>query len=191
MSDEGLRIMGIDPGFANLGVSKLLFDPSVGYDLVGLEFIETKKRSKKLGLREKADNARRLEIIVRQFDEIVRLWPADVYAFEACPTVSTNSSTTRKVALAWGACFALAVRKPGTIILEYDPSALKEVVTGNPQASKKDMITTLEQRFPLLAEYPIAASKKEHLADGIAAALKAAQDQAVLVLANAIKRVTS
>jgi Holliday junction resolvasome RuvABC endonuclease subunit len=183
--------MGIDPGFANLGISKLLYDPSIGYDLVGLEFIGTKKRSKKLGLREKADNVRRLEIIVERFDEIVRLWPADVYSFEACPTISANSTNTRKVALAWGACFALARRKPGTIVLEYDPMALKEVVTGNPRASKQEMIDVLSQRFPALPEFKIAESKKEHLADAIAAALKAAQDQAVLVLANAVNRVTT
>ncbi len=191
MSGQALRIMGIDPGFANLGISKLLYDPSVGYDLVGLEFIGTKKRSKKLGLRQKADDARRLEIIVERFDEIVRIWPADVYSFEECPSISLNARNTRKIAMAWGACFALARRRPGTIMLEYSPGDLKEVVTGNTTASKKEMIELLEQRFPALAEHPIAKSKKEHLADAIAAALKAAQDQAVLVLANAMKRVTT
>jgi Holliday junction resolvasome RuvABC endonuclease subunit len=190
MSEEGLRIMGIDPGFANLGVSKLLLDPSVGYNLVGLDFIGTQKRSKKLGLREKADEARRLEIIVERFDEIVRQWPAHVYAFEECPS-PRNSSVVRKVAQAWGACFALARRLPGTIVLEYGPTDLKVCVTGDPKASKQDVIDVLEQRFPLLADYEIAKGKKEHLADAIAAALKAAQDQAVLILANALKRVNS
>ena len=181
--------MGIDPGFANIGISKLLLDPSGGYNLDGLEFIETKKRSKKLGLREKADETRRLEIIVERFDEIVRLWPADVYSLESAPYLR-GAGATRKVAFGWAACFALARRHPGTLVFEYGPVDLKRVATGNPKASKKEMIERLEQRFPALADYKIAKSKKEHLADAIAAALRAAQDPAVKLLALAVKRVT-
>ena len=182
--------MGIDPGFSNIGISKLLFDPSLGYNLDGLEFIETKKKDKKLGLREKADDTRRLEVIVNRFDEIVRLWPADVYAFEEVPSVR-SSKVVRKVALGWGACFALAVRRQGVVVLEYGPQDLKDAVTGNPQCSKEDMKEALIQRFPQVAEFEIAESKREHIADATAAALKAAQDPAVLVLAKALKRVTS
>jgi Holliday junction resolvasome RuvABC endonuclease subunit len=182
--------MGIDPGFANIGISKLLFDPSLGYHLDGLEYIGTTKKDKKLGLREKADDVRRLGEIVKRFDEIVRKWPADVYAFEEVPSVR-NSKNVRKIALGWGACYALASRKSDVVVLEYGPQDLKYVVTGNPQCSKKEMDEALSKRFQALAEFEIAESKREHIADATAAALKAAQDPAVLVLAKALKRVTS
>lgn len=186
---EPLRIMGIDPGLRNLGVSKLLLDPPVGYDLVGLEFIETKKEDKKRGLRQKADDTRRLGAIVDRFDEIVRDWKPHVFSFEERPTVR-NASASAKVALAYGACLAIA-RLQKALVLEYGPMDLKVLVCDNKKASKQDVDDALSARFSVLANYEIAASKREHLADAVAAALKAAQDPAVLVLADAVRRVTS
>ena len=173
-----------------MGVALFLFDPDEGYALERVELICTKKEDKKRGLRQKSDDVRRLEKVIAQFSGIVRQWQPHVYSFEEVPSLR-NSSAVRKVALSWGACYAVAKERPGTMVLEYGPQDLKVVVTGNPSASKVDMIRVLSERFPALAESTIAPSKKEHVADAVAAALKAAQDPAVVALANAMRRVTS
>jgi len=185
-----LKILGIDPGLANMGVALFLFHPDEGYALEDVVLITTKKDSKKRGLRQKSDDARRLQKVIAQFRGIVRQWEPDVCSFEDVPTLR-NSTAVRKVAMSWGACYAVASERPGTLLLEYGPQDLKVVVTGSKTASKVDIIETLSKRFPALAESTIAPSKKEHVADAVAAALKAAQDPAVVALANAKKRVTS
>lgn len=188
MSDA-IRIVGIDPGLANLGVALFLFHPDEGYALQSVHLICTKKETKKRGLRQKSDDTRRLGEVVTQFREIVEPWEPHVYSFEEVPAIR-NSANVRKVALSWGACFAIANERPGTLVLEYGPQDLKIAVTGSPTASKALMISTLSKRYPALAESTIPPSKKEHVADAVAAALKAAQDPAVVALANALKRVT-
>lgn len=189
MSDA-LKIIGVDPGLANMGVALFLFHPDEGYALDSVVLIETKKDSKKRGLRQKSDDVRRLQKVIAQFREIVIDWKPDVCAFEDVPTLR-NSMAVRKVAMSWGACFAVANERPGTMLLEYGPQDLKVVVTGSKSSSKAEIIETLSKRFPALAESTIAPSKKEHVADAVAAALKAAQDPAVIALANAKRRVTS
>jgi crossover junction endodeoxyribonuclease RuvC len=187
---HALKILGIDPGLANMGVALFLLDPDQGYYLEDVVLITTKKDSKKRGLRQKADDVRRLQKVIAQFREIVLKWHPDVCSFEEAPTLR-NSMAVRKVALSWGACYAVANERPGTMTLEYGPQDLKVVVTGSKSASKAEIIETLSTRFPALAESTIPQSKKEHVADAVAAALKAAQDPAVVALANAKKRVTS
>lgn len=184
-----IRIMGIDPGLAHMGVAGLLFDPDQGYALDFVSLIVTKKSTKKKGLRAKADDVRRLEKVVAQFGALVVEWLPDVFSFEAVPSIR-NAMVARKSALSWGACFALARQRQGALILEYDPQPLKEVATGDKNASKEKMIQVLSERFPVLAASTTPKSKKEHEADAVAAALKAAQDPAVIALAQALKRVT-
>lgn len=188
---NSIRIMGIDPGFANIGVARLSFDAEEGYYLHGLHLITTKKNTKKKGIRSKSDDLRRLLEVVQQFEEIVVSWPADVYSFEECPSISANVTSTRKIATGWGACCAIAARRSNVMVLEYAISDLKEVVTGNRKASKEEMIATLGKRFPQLLKMKVAKGKLEHPADGLAACLTATKDPAVLSLANALRRVST
>ena len=183
-----IRIMGIDPGLANLGVCGLLFDPEQGFALDFVSLIETKKGTRKKGLRAKADDVRRLEKVVSQFGVLVREWLPDVYSFESIPT-PRNASAGRKSALSWGACYAIARQNKGSLVLEYDPMDLKDEATGDPNASKSKMIEHMAARFPVLAQTSVVKSKQEHLADAVAAALKAARDPAVVALAQALERV--
>jgi Holliday junction resolvasome RuvABC endonuclease subunit len=183
-----IRMVGVDPGLATLGVSKLLFDPSRGILLRSVHLVTTKKETKKRRLRQKCDDTRRLGIIVKSFSELVLEWNPHVFAFEDVPT-PRSSSVVRKCALAWGALYAVATTVPGALILEYDPKDVKLASVDDKQASKAKIIQMLSERYPVLAEAKVAASKKEHVADAVAVAETATQDPAVLALALALKRV--
>lgn len=183
-----IRILGLDPGMSHIGISLGLFRKGEGLEIQNVWYIGTQKDKKKKDLRAKADDTRRLQEIVDAVGEIMRHNSFDVVAFEECPSISQNATTTRKVATAWGAVFALAMRFEGRLFYEYSPRTLKYVVTGNKSASKEAMIETLENRHPVLANYELAKSKREHIADACAAAEVACGEPAVIALANAYGR---
>jgi len=179
-----IRIIGVDPGLSHIGISHSLFHPDKGLEVQNVWYIGTKKEDKKRGIRAKADDLRRVEEICKQADEIFRHHPADVFAFEECPSIHQNATTTRKCAMGWGTVFGLACRT-GAVMLEYSPRTLKKVVTNKVSASKEEMISTLEARHPVLKAYKLAKTKREHIADAVAAAETAAADQIVIGLARA------
>jgi len=77
-----IRIMGVDSGLEHIGISLGIFHPDRGLKIQYVWYIHTKKSDKKLGIRAKADDLRRVSEIVEQVDEIFRHNPADVYSFE-------------------------------------------------------------------------------------------------------------
>ena len=85
-----LKIMGVDPGFAHIGVSCAEFTLGRPINIVSVHHIQTKKGPKKLGVRAKTDDLRRLGEIVEQFNAITLNWPADIFAFEECPSIMQN-----------------------------------------------------------------------------------------------------
>lgn len=184
--------MGVDPGFRNTGIACLDFSLTEGRKLIDLRLIRTKKGKKKLGLREKSDDMRSLGEIVTQFDEILRIWPPDILVLEECPSIRQNATSTRKIAMAWGAIYALATRRAGVLTFEFDATALKLVVTGRKSASKAEMIQAVGQRHSEFEGFctanKITKGLQEHLADAVAACWKVVEEPAVIQLARAYER---
>lgn len=185
---QALRILGIDPGMRNIGVALMLYSPGVAAELLDLRLITTKDEKKKRGLRQKADDLRCLEHIRDEMRVISRTWGYDVVAFEECPSGGLGKIAIRKVALSWGTCWSLLTAKPGILSFDYMPVDLKRCVTGSPRASKVEMVTALEQRYPGLQDLDVLQSKKEHPADAMAAALLAMQDPGVIRLAQSLDK---
>lgn len=185
---QGIRILGIDPGFANIGAALMLYAPDVPDQLLEVDFVETKLDKKKKGLRAKSDEMRRLGEIRDYFDLVSRTWDYDVVAFEEMPTGIRGSSAIRKVACAWGGIWMTLTRRRGVLSFEYSPTELKRAVTGRTRASKAEMVEALGQRYPKLLELDIPESKMEHPADAIAAAKLAMQDPAVHRLYQSLAR---
>jgi Holliday junction resolvasome RuvABC endonuclease subunit len=181
-------IAGIDPGFSNLGLAAFEFCLSKGLSPLELVYVGTKKSTKKRGIREKSDEMRRLGEIRDAFIEFTNRWRPDVYAFEECPNVR-NASSSRKIGTAWGGCYCLATQEPGVIALEYSPTHLKTVVTGDKKASKELMQKTLLKRFPDLPLPDVAKTKIEHPIDAVAACVAASEDPSVVALAQAMRRI--
>lgn len=171
-----LRIIGVDPGLKNLGLASLVLQGDL-LILESVKLIQTKKADKKLNLRQKGDDARRLEELHEQLREwLAGLAPFHVAGFEECPS-PPNSKTARQVALAWGTTFSLIKEHSNPLTLDYGPKELKRILTGSAKASKKDMIAAVDGRYTV--DYNCRASDKEHIADAIAAAIIASQDPTV------------
>lgn len=187
---QGLRILGVDPGFRNIGLALMLYSPGRGVELLDMKLILTQKADKKRGLRAKADDLRCLESIREQADAFLRLNPCDVVAFEECPCLR-SARVSQQVAMGWTCVWTLATQRSGVVSFEYPIVDLKKCVTGSTQASKEDMVEALSQRYPALKDFDVGDGKLEHVADAMAAALLCSQDPVVKNLAASLDRVTA
>jgi len=183
----GLRIVGVDGGLSYTGLALLVYRYGVGVEVEDLRLIETKKSPKKLRIRQKADDLRRLEEIRDTASMLARTWAPDVVAFEEAPALR-SAVTTRKVALAWATVWALFTDRPGIISFEYPIPDIKRIATGNCGASKVQMVEALSNRYVALRDAPVAESKKEHLADAISVGLLACEDPVVVRLAVSLSK---
>lgn len=185
---QGLRILGVDPALRNTGLALMLYAPGSPLDLLDLKLIETKPSKKKRGLRAKSDDLRCLGIIRDEIDVVARTWGYDVVAFEECPGGGLGKIAIRKVGQAWGLSWGILTNRRGVLSFEYSPSELKKAITGRARASKAEMVEAVEQRHLPFQNFEVEESKKEHLADAVAAGTLAAQDDAVIVLARSLER---
>lgn len=187
---QGIRVLGVDPGFRNIGLATMLYNPGVGVELLDLKLVLTKKADKKRGLRAKSDDLRCLEIIRQETESFLRLNPCDVVAFEECPCLR-SARVSQQIAMAWATVWTLATSRTGVVSFEYPIAELKKCVTGSTQASKEDMVEALSQRYPALRDFDTGEGKKEHVADAMAAALLCTQDPVVKALAASLDKVTA
>jgi Holliday junction resolvasome RuvABC endonuclease subunit len=153
-----MRILGLDPGFANLGWCVAIYRPHetdpllAGLSVMSMGCIETKKDSRKVLA--SVDNVRRAQAITRQLrgiiwelafhDEPVRL--VDAIAIEAM-SFPRNASSASKVSMTWGIISALSHLWQMPVI-QVSPQDIKEAVTGSRKASKALIETTLSERYP-------------------------------------------
>lgn len=123
-----MRIVGIDPGFANIGVADVRV-------LSGLYVLEELAviRTEKTGLPAREDTIKRAQQIALELDRFVRR--ADVLAIEAM-SYPRNASAAAKMAMCYGVIAALAMRH-GCEIAQFSPKAAKKAVCGDPGASKE------------------------------------------------------
>jgi crossover junction endodeoxyribonuclease RuvC len=169
-----MRILGLDPGFANLGWCVAIYEPVVRLSVVSMGCIETKKDSRKVLV--SVDNVKRAQLITRKLkwliweladDEWVR--QVDAIAVEAM-SFPRNASSAAKMSLAWGVISAVSGLWDIPLI-QTSPQDIKEAVTGSRKASKALMETTLSERYPevlkLLEDTP--ASRREHPYDALGA----------------------
>ena len=150
-----MRILGIDPGFATIGLG--LLDAPSPHELHAVEWpvITTKPG---LSLPE------RLEEIHRDLTEYLRTTRPDLAVVERL-FFETNVKTAMDVSQARG-CILLALAQAGIPLLEPTPLQLKSAITGDGKADKRqvqDMIV----RMLSLAEIP----KPDDAADALALAV--------------------
>ncbi len=174
-----VTLLGLDPGFANVGV--------FAADLLGMgamralraDLIVTRPEAKKRKLREDADDDRRLEEIQRAWETILDEVRPDVVASERCPRLR-NPKANRQCAAAYGVLRA-CVRARGVPFIVFDADEIKRRTTGNPQASKDQMVKELKRRFPRFKGWP-DSKRVEHVADAGGATLCAQTDSLVELL---------
>ena len=149
-----MKILGIDPGMAIVGYSILEFDGK-NIELLHSGSIQTEK-----GQRE---SLRLLEIF-NDMTSIVEKYKPDVCAIAKLFFVR-NITTALPVSQARGVILVCAIKECGRLY-EYTPLQIKQSLTGNGRADKKQMQFMVTRLLNLKA-----VPKPDDAADGLAVAL--------------------
>lgn len=170
------RVLGVDPGFANIGIVGMEFSASIDdARIVYSTLVRTDKSDKKLRLRKNSDDQRRhglcFDAYMKALDQVKPL----VVSLEGVSFVR-NAATMCNIGGSWyGLFYLLRSRKIYTV--DYTPQELKLVATGRKSAAKKDMIDAVNRRWPSQIGWDSCpASKHEHVADAAVAAWAAIID---------------
>lgn len=151
---DGLRILGIDPGYA-----------IVGYGVV--DTAPNRYRSAEHGAvvtKAHTDFNRRLEIIYDGITEIIEKYHPDCISIEKL-YFQNNQKTAIYVAEARGVVL-LAAQKAGVKVYEYTPLQVKSAITGYGKAEKYQVME-MTRRLLCLKEVP----KPDDTADALAMAI--------------------
>lgn len=164
-----MRIMGIDPGFASLGLAVL-----DGPELVACQVVETtKSKATRADLRVSVDDSRRLAEICDAVVLAIGLHNIGAVAIESFTVVPGRmAGGASKTAMAYGAIYAIA-RGHGCLWLPLVPNDLKRGLCGLKSASKAQIQVAVCDRVPGAREAldDLPKTKREHAADAIAAAI--------------------
>lgn len=161
-----LKVAGFDPSLTHWGYAEATVNLATGdvYDLkIGI--VETEKDN---SARPNRDDLRRAEILAKGILPVAQR--AKLIIAEI-PIGSKSASAMKSYAF----CIAhLAfLRSLGHSIIEVDPATVKELFTGNKQATKREMIDMAVSLFPN-ADWPRHGKQQrikndaEHMADAVA-----------------------
>lgn len=166
-------VLGVDPGFANIGLMVIRFTASGGCGIKYSLDLHTEPEGRRRKLREHEDDERRSEIIQREFTRVLNEQQPDIVATERCPSLR-NAKASRKTALGYATMRAI-VRARNMTWLTFDVDEIKQRVTGDKKAGKPEMIAGLKRLFPAYKGWP-STKRVEHVADAGGAALCAERD---------------
>lgn len=148
-------ILGIDPGYATVGIGAVDYDGKTKFRLLTYGAIETPP---------KIPFSRRLEIIYDDLCGVITRYRPDAASVEEL-FFNNNPKTAIAVAQARG-IILLALQKNGVPMFEYTPLQVKSAVTGYGQADKAQVME-MTRRLLALKETP----KPDDAADALAMAI--------------------
>ena len=150
----GLRIIGIDPGYAIIGYGIVDYNNSA-FNVVNYGAITTKANT---------PFEARLEIIYKDMCELLETFKPEFLSIEKL-FFNTNATTAIDVAQARGV-IVLAAQKYGVKVFEYTPLQVKQAVTGYGRA-EKNQIMEMTRKMLSLSKMP----KPDDTADALALAV--------------------
>lgn len=163
-----IRVLGLDPSMRNWGMADGLLDLDTGVltnlylSLVQTEDIEGKQVRK---------NSKDLHTATQLSKAALEASKAAKIVFVEVPVGSQSANGMKS----YGMCVGIlgAMQAQGTRLIEVTPTEVKQVFTGNKNATKAEMIDRAMTYYPD-ANWPmhgtkVSASKAEHLADATAA----------------------
>lgn len=138
-----IPVAGMDPSYTNWGTAEgqLCLDTGILTDV--MTDLQTTKKGKDKQVRVNSDDLRRSEDLAAHaflVGERVRV------VFSECPVGSQSANSMKSVGVAHGIVGAL--RAKGIIVIEVQAKAVKKALTGNPNASKADMIEAAMTIYP-------------------------------------------
>jgi len=149
-----MRILGIDPGYAIVGVGV------IEYNGRSFKTLEYGAITTEAGI----PFSERLDIIYQQMKEILQIYKPEAMAVEKL-YFNTNTTTAIDVAQARGVIL-LAAQQAGVPLFEYTPLQVKSAVVGYGRAEKKQMIE-MTKKILSLSRTP----KPDDVADALAIAI--------------------
>lgn len=166
-----VRILGIDPGFLNVGFALVEMNsgrPSVLRDehetpLIGnlqTFAVDNKK------VYQADDNIRRAREIYIALLSLIRTYQTTIIVAEAM-SFPRNASTAHKMGLCWGVLTSLATLSAVPLLQVY-PQQIKHALTGSRTASKKDVQAVLSQLYDVPLDM-VKQTYREHAFDALGA----------------------
>lgn len=181
-----MKLIGIDPGLAACGLAVVDLDRGAGARVLWLQVIRTAPSPKMRRLRSADDLGDRLRAIATVLHARLQEHP-DLVAFcvesKAIPfrggRMMVKPSAVSALGRVRGLLDAFAVERALPII-EETAQTLKLLTAGRRDASKADVQSALEQRFPeVTALWPTQKTLVEHAADALAAVVAGLESDVV------------
>ena len=170
-------ILGIDPGFAALGVARLELCDHDREHCSLLDVFTTKPANKKRNTLAADDNMVRAFLIAEYLEGMIT---TDTVAIAAeAMSYPRNASAAAKMAICWGIIASVAHRHKLPLI-QSSPQEIKKSICDNKSASKEDVQHALELRYDDLPDWPFTMGLREHSADALAAAVVALRHPVIL-----------
>lgn len=162
-----IPVVGFDPSLRNWGIAEGILDLTTGHlENINLVLVETTKGKAKQ-VRANSDDLARSEDIAKAAIESAKKAKA---VFAEVPVGSQSAASMKS----YGVCVGIlgAIRALGIPVIEVTATEVKKHFTGNPNATKKDMINQAVANYPD-ANFPNqkgrVTDKAEHVADALGA----------------------
>lgn len=167
-----IRLMGMDPALKNWGYAAGIYNTETHHlEMTGIDVIQTKTTRTK-SVRKNSIDLQRAVVLSNAANNLTQ---TAHFVFVEIPV----GSQTARAMTSYGICVGIlsSLKSNGVSLIEVSAENIKRTVTGNPLASKKDMISFASNTHPDLG-WPfktikgtkkIVASKAEHMADAIGA----------------------
>ncbi len=190
-----LRIVGVDPGFANVGFAIIDLFAIGGSDLVATKLVTTAPSKKKIT--QNQDEKQRLEEIEDAFIAFIDEHNPDVMVTEEPGKClmkrniggkwvwQTNPKLLRTSCLMWGSIHGVC-RGRGIYAISVGSQAIKKTLCNKKNASKPEVIAAVKSKFPGYTKWP-KTKKVEHVADAAGAAITGFTDPAVMVMLKKLR----
>jgi len=190
-----LRIVGVDPGFANIGLAIVDLMAVGGSTLVATELITTSPSKTKIA--QIADEKRRLEEIEDSFLAFIEEYKPSILAMEEPGKClmrrningkvvwQTNPSLLRTSCLMWGAIHGVC-RSKDIYCVSIGSQEVKKTLCNKRTASKEDMVAKVKAFYPAYSDWP-KTKKVEHVADAAGIAITSFKDPAVMVMLKKLR----
>lgn len=177
------HVIGLDPGFASLGVAVLAVDKTTTTP-VHMDVLRTKKSPRKVRMLSVDDDFVRCQYLAEGLAKLVMEYDVVAISAEAMSFVR-NSSSSAKVGMVWGVIAATALRW-NLPMFQCTPQQLKDKVAGSKKASKEDVTNALRQKYPgvdfddLLKKHPMG--QHEHAWDALGSVVVCLDAQPIKML---------
>jgi Holliday junction resolvasome RuvABC endonuclease subunit len=166
-----LIVLGVDPGFANVGFAILAISEVDGCSATCLH-AETFRTKREPGADREKDNHRRTLEIALRAAELLSEWDATVAVLER-PSLPRDGRTKYVLGLAFGALYG-AIRASGASVELVHPQDLKATLCGGNRSASKEAVDSACRRLcPSCGGRldAIRRGERDHASDAIGAVL--------------------